>query len=40
MVYLKLMFMLLVSFNYQFWEVIFDEYGIDVCGVYNGDSDS
>ncbi|RMX50606.1 hypothetical protein pdam_00009644 [Pocillopora damicornis] len=32
--------MSLASFNYQFWEVISDEHGIDACGAYNGDSDS
>ena len=38
--YLKLTLMSLASFNYQFWEVISDEHGIDACGAYNGDSDS
>ena len=29
----------LILFNFQFWEVISDEHGIDPSGVYAGDTD-
>lgn len=30
---------LFLFFNFQFWEVISDEHGIDPTGSYHGDSD-
>lgn len=30
---------MIVLFFFQFWEVILDEYGIDLIGIYYGDLD-